>query len=785
MACAMRIVVGLVLIASIFPVTASAQDAWRKPLDPFLKTHCADCHSGDEPSGGLDFSKLGSLNDAEQRRRWVRVHDRVAKGEMPPADSPKLAEATKKPFLAGLNVALTKADAGARHTVLRRLNRVEYENTVRDLFDIRVDVKSMLPEDPKTHGFDNIAEALAISPEQMEVYLQAADLALDQVFGSEKEPKRVNAKKPLGLDEFPAKQIGRLFEKTEDDALIAFQGYWCPTVFLSGQATVDGTYKVKIHARTHQTDKPLVMAVYGGDVVVGRGPVHLVGYYDVAPGKEWTVVEFTDFMQARGAYQMKPYHLRAPTQGDKRFTGPGLVIGEVEVIGPLESWPPVSRGKLLGEVDPKQAKLEDVRQIVARLLPRAFRRKVESDEIEKYVALAAVQLDAKRPFQAALRVALKGVLCSPEFLFRDEPTTDASKPAEPIAPHALASRLSYFLWNSMPDEELLTLAASGKLAQPAVLREQVERMLRDPKSARFVDNFTGQWLMLREINFTEPDARQYPEFDEMLRFSMLEETRAFFREVLEKNLPVREFVDSDWAMLNERLGVHYGIPDITGQQIRRVTLPKESARGGVLTQAAVLKVTANGTNTSPVVRGLWVLENILGEHIPPPPSGIAAIEPDIRGATTVREQLAKHRNVASCAGCHSKIDPPGFALESFDPIGGQRTWYRSLGEGEKVNLEIGKIRVQYKKGPSVDGSGQMADGRKFADVREFKKLVLSQPGQISSCLAEKLLTYATGRAMGFSDRPAIAAVVARAAQDNDGFRTLIHEVVQSNTFRTK
>lgn len=768
-------------LISTEPCAAASPNA--SPVMPFLQAHCGDCHAGEQPEGGLDLAKLNTdLGDEEKLRPWVRIHDRVAKGEMPPRDAKRPEEQSQKAFLATLAAALTAADRPLRQTVVRRLNRVEYENTIRDLFGIRVELQSMLPEDPKAHGFDNIGEALAISPEQMEIYLQAADKALDQVFGADREPRRVNVKKPLGLDEFASRSVGQLFVKTADDSLVTFQGGWCPSVFNSGQATADGTYRVRIHAKTFQTDKPLVMAVYGGDVIVGRGPSHLVGYFDVAPGDDWTVVEFEDFLETRGAYQMKPYNLHAPTQGEARFQGPGLMIGEVSVVGPLETWPPPSRTKLFGDVDPAKATAEQAREIFTRLLPRAFRRPCEAEEVEPFVTLTAAALDQGRPFISALRVGLQAILCSPEFLLREEPAADEVAGRTAISQPALASRLSYFLWSSMPDDELLGLAAAGRLNQADVLRQQVERMLRDPKSARFVENFTGQWLDLREIDFTEPDMRQYPEFDEMLRHAILAETHQFFREVLDNDLPLTDFIDSDWAILNERLGRHYGIDGVVGQKLRRVELPPDRIRGGLLTQAAVLKVTANGTNTSPVVRGAWVMENILGQPVPPPPPGVAAIEPDIRGATTIRQQLDKHRHVQSCAACHDKIDPPGFALESFDAIGGYRTWYRSLGDGQRVDLEINRRRVQYKRGPDVDCTGQLPDGRRFADVREFKKLLLADPDQLARGLTEKLLTYALGRGLGFSDRPAVAAIVTRVRAREYGFRSLIHEIVQSDAF---
>ena len=274
---------------------------------------------------------------------------------MPPKTEPRPDAAAAAAFLSQLSERLIAADSTRRQTLLRRMNRVEYENTIRDLFDVHVDLKDMLPLDPTAHGFDTVDEVLAISPEQMEVYLQAADKTLDLVFGPDKAPERVSAKMPLGQDRFASRSIGQLFVKTDDNSLVTFQGHWCPSIFLTGQAQVDGTYRVQIKAKTYQSDKPVVMAVYGGDVIVGRLPTHLVGYYDVAPGNDWTVITFDDWLETYGCYQMKPYELSAPTQGPDRFKGAGLMIGEVSVEGPLEVWPPASRAKLLGSCDPKSA----------------------------------------------------------------------------------------------------------------------------------------------------------------------------------------------------------------------------------------------------------------------------------------------------------------------------------------------------------------------------------------------------------------------------------------------
>jgi hypothetical protein len=333
----------------------------------------------------------------------------------------------------------------------------------------------------------------------------------------------------------------------------------------------------------------------------------------------------------------------------------------------------------------------------------------------------------------------------------------------------------------MPDEELFQLAAANRLHEPDVLREQVERLLRNPKAKAFSTNFTGQWLSLRAIDATLPDGTLYPEYDDILKTSMLKETSMFFDEVLKNDLPLTHFVSSDFSFLNARLAKHYGIPGIEGMEMRKVTLPSGSHRGGVLTMGSVLKVTANGTTTSPIIRGSWVLERILGTPPPKPPLDVEAIEPDIRGATTIREQLAKHRNVESCASCHRKIDPPGFALESFDVIGGWREYYRATGEPREVNGR----RVRFWNGPAVDPADALPDGRSFRDIDEYKKLILEDKDQLARNLAEKLLAYGTGAVPNYADKPQIETIVNRLRDKNYGFKALIHEIVQSPLFQSK
>jgi hypothetical protein len=373
-------------------------------------------------------------------------------------------------------------------------------------------------------------------------------------------------------------------------------------------------------------------------------------------------------------------------------------------------------------------------------------------------------------------VGLKAVLVSPNFLFlRETPGR--------LDEFALASRLSYFLWSSMPDEPLLECAREGKLSDAGVLRDQVERMLADPKAAALTENFVGQWLGLRDIDFTEPSHILYPEYDEMLREAIVRETELFFTEVLRHDLSLANFVASDFSLLNGRLAKHYGIPGIEGSEFRKVNLPPESHRGGVLTMASVLKVTANGTSTSPVIRGAWVLDRILGTPPPKPPADVPAIEPDIRGATTIREQLAKHRRIESCAACHAEIDPPGFALESFDVIGGWRDNYRTTGSGESVTVD-GR-RMPYHKGKPVDPADVLPDGRQFANIDELKQLLLADKDQVARAMTGKLLTYATGQAPSAADQPAVEAIVGRIRDKDYGLRTLVHEVVQSEVFQTK
>ena len=697
-------------------------------------------------------------------------------------------------FLTPLNADETTPPAN--RTVLRRLNRVEYERTVCDLLGIQVDLRETLPLDTSSNGFDNVGEALHISSFLMDRYLEAADHALGLAIANGPQPPLL--KKRYSLKDTHAVKLSTesVYRKVDDTVICFSSSPWNSIVVSTFYPPDRGHYRIRISSYAVQSpDKPVTYRIDAGPMLMGTKSQH-VGYFDAAPEKP-TLLEFVQHFEARDHVRIHPYGLaNAQTVtkvGAEAYKGPGLAVEWVDVEGPLhETWPPPSHKRIFGnlpqiavampnnstrlEVSSKEP-LADAERILRDFARRAFRRPVSNTDVKPYIALVRKKLDEKQTFEQAVRVGLKAVLCSPDFLFLRE------KPGK-LDDFALASRLSYFLWSTMPDEELLALAEATKLGDPATLRLQVERLLKSPKAALFTENFLGQWLSLRDIDATAPDHRLYSsDWDEMLRESMVKETHLFFEDVLKNDLSLTNFVASDFTFLNERLAKHYAIPGVNGLHMRKVSLPKDSHRGGVLTMASVLKVTANGTNTSPVMRGTFVLDRILGTPPSPPPDGVPAVEPDIRGATTIREQLAKHREIGACAGCHKRIDPPGFALESFDVIGGWRDNYRSIGRGEPVTID-GR-RMMYSKGPKVDPSDVLSTGEKFQNIDEFKQLLLKDKDKLARGVTKHLLTYATGAAPTANDREAIDGIVAKVREKDYGLRTLVHAIVQSKVFREK
>jgi hypothetical protein len=445
-----------------------------------------------------------------------------------------------------------------------------------------------------------------------------------------------------------------------------------------------------------------------------------------------------------------------------RGRGPLTVSTKVEVVS----------------ADPQK----DAERLLRAFMARAYRRPVEKADVQLFLALIHQRMDAGLGFAASMLAGYTAVLSSPKFVCVEE------KPGR-LDDDALATRLSLFLWNTTPDAALRDLAARGELHKPDVLRAQTERLLNDSKSRQFVEAFLDYWLDLRKVNDTSPSTTLYSDYyiDDSLVEAALDETHLFFADLLERDLPARNIVDSDFTFLNGRLANHYGISGVEGVAMRRVTLPSESPRGGLMTQASVLKITANGTTTSPVLRGKWVRERIMGLETPPPPPSVPAVDPDIRGAVTIRQQLDKHRADATCAACHAKIDPPGFALESFDVMGAWRDRYRASAEDGVVEPGFGKNGwpFAFHYALPVDSAGALPDGRAFKDVREFKRLLLADETQIARNLARQMAVYATGAPIRFSDREAIEKILDGTKSTNFGVRSLVHQIVQSDLFLRK
>jgi mono/diheme cytochrome c family protein len=779
------IVASILLAPGVWGQQGAPASAGTDQIRPILTKHCLECHGPEKAKGKFRVDQLDyAFSTKAAEDRWTTVREQLTTGAMPPKAKPRPAKGEIDALTAWIDAKSAAVETARRATqgrvVLRRLNRVEYENTLRDLFSIDINVQDLLPVDSSDHGFDNIGEALHSSSFLMEKYLEAADRALNTAIAGGQKPWVYSKRFPV-TSERPS---GDVYRKLDDGSLAIFSSWISANICLTlwqFTSKFPGKYKVKISAYAYQSPGRRATFYVQAGTMQGVTSQHLVGYFDV-PSDTPTVVEFTDTLESQQTFRIiaEGLGVTPPTVqkvGAQNYKGPGLAVQWVEIEGPLmESWPPPSHKKLFGEgaqvpvasKDPEG----DAERLLRTFVRRAFRRNVTDADIAPFLSRAKAKLKEGYSFEQAVRVALKAVLVAPEFLFLREKVGK-------LDDFALASRLSYFLWSSMPDDELLALAAEKKLSQPDTLRQQVERLLKDPKAEAFTKNFTGQWLSLRNIDATMPDYALYPEFSDSLKESMAQEPVQFFDEVLKNDLSLAHFVASDFSMINGPLADFYGIPGIEGRNFRKVALPPEIHRGGVLTMAAILKVTANGTTTSPVLRGSWVLDRILGTPPPKPTVDVEAVEPDIRGATTIREQLAKHRQLPECATCHVKIDPPGFALESFDVIGGWRENYRSVGKGEPVN---GK---RYRKGPAVDASDVMPDGRKFRNIDEFKQLLLKDKDLVARALCEKLLTYGTGGPTAPVDRPEIDGIVRAIKTKDYGFRTLVHEIVQSRLFQSK
>ncbi len=775
----------------------SADAADRAQIRAVFKTHCVECHGSETQEASLRLDTLefpsASLDNAHI---WSRVVNAVERGEMPPDYHEQPTEDEKRRLIQ--QIVETVSQAVPRPLSLRRLNRREYENTVHDLLGVEVPLVDLLPEDGKVQGFDKGVDGLSFSSVLLEEYLKAANVAFDaSIRRIEPLPPETRRAEMMQIKEnidSVEKKKGGVIEV--DGSLVKFTPGWPPARIDDAHPIEDGVYRCRVAIWPHEPNgRTISVALYVGSLF-GPDTQQFIGIFDANGTPDSPrVVEFNCRMEAGDTIHIVPRiwpeHV---TWRDKHEKRPGVGIAWVETYGPLDqSFPSEATKKLFGDVESISMKeqwpiwmrhrknvkghilessqpKEDLQRTLKDFIPRAFRRPVSEEEMQPFIDLALSKLESGRTFEQAARTGVTAVLCAPQFLLVNrEPVVDD---------YTIASRMSYFLWSTMPDQELLDLAAAGKLSDPAIRRQQVDRMIADPKIENLVKDFTDQWLDLRDIEFTTPDKKLYPEYDPLLLEGMLGETRHFFEHVLQDDLSVMNFIDSDWTFLNQRMAGHYGLPRVEGHEnFQKVSLPEDSVRGGVLTQASVLKVTANGTTTSPVIRGVWVLDKVLGRPAPPPPPGVPAVEPDIRGATTIREQLDKHRSIAECASCHKRIDPPGFALEEFDAIGGHRDFYRSIGEGEKI-----PDQKSYRKGPDVESSFELADGREFDSFVQFRQQMVEDKPLVARAIAEKLLIYATGRRMGLPQREAANQIVAETLKNDHGLKSMIHAVVESDLF---
>ena len=878
------------------------------PDAAFLRDQCITCHNADDRRGRLDLTHLPfDPKDSANLAVWVKVHDRVKAGEMPPKSRPRPDAARQKVFVEGLAGSVVAAEreslGGEGRAVLRRLNRQEYENALRDLLAVPwAQVANRLPEDGEAHRFNKSGEALDVSYLQMARFMDSADYALRLAMATGLERPAKTTKKLYARGEFSLRNwwptengtlpdrlsfpvldsraqpevragrapatsketrereaVGKVSSIFSDAGGYSWNGWRAPvaaryklriagyTIWVAGGGVArwfyegQGAEKAPVF-HTLLWHRPSLDEVYPGrrnePIAVyasGGGQTRPVGAVDFTPKP--VVQEVEVFLRAGEVLRTDGCRLfRTRVNGsDEQYVNPlatedgmpGYAIQWVEIEGPLFDDPVGGAGYRLlfdklrlmasekarqavsleigpapgpaggrggpggfGRGAPREAPYEveskapreDAERLLRAFLKKAYRRPATEAEVKRFLALFDDQVKKGEGFTRSMISMYTAVLASPGFVFVEE------KPGR-LDDHALATRLSLFLGNSVPDATLRDLADRGELHKPDVLRDQTERLLDDPKSRRFVEAFTDYWLDLRKIDDTSPSTTLYNDYelDDPLKLAAVEETRLFFAELLRGDLPARNVVASDFTFLNERLADHYGIKGVEGVKFRKVKLPADSVRGGLMTQASVLKVTANGTTTSPVLRGHWITERILGLETPPPPPTVEAVEPDIRGAVTIRQQLDKHRANASCASCHRKMDPPGFALESFDVMGGYRERYRAVSDkvppvkGYGMNGQA----FAFHYALPVDSAGTLPDGRPFKDVRELKKLLAQDEEPIARNLVRQLTVFATGAPVRFSDREEVEKILGAAKARHYGVRSLVHAIVQSELFQNK
>ena len=798
---AISCVVCLALAAVPAAAAVDADPGFETKAWPYLRAHCLGCHGEDKQEGGFRLDTLSRKVGLENTPQWAEVLGRITAGEMPPEEAKN--RPTAEASAAIVEWLAARLDEGEAARLARRgrvsynrLSRDEYVNTVRDLIGVHFDAEdpSGFPEDPEWHGFERLGSVLTLAPSTIEKYVAAAETILAEAYPAEK-PKFLEATRravlEITIEENHRERLRELgqfdrvrFELTAQDSYrgsviqpLPAAGIYEISYTLSGLKPEHGRAP-----RLSVLEQNFGRVLFEQDIVAPEDQPITVTFQAHLPAGHPTIdvtndvvglsqnfratrhsrIPFISTKHARAPWQMK----LTDVQGRPRY--PFLILDQVSWRGPLVSGQEQRRRD---EYWPAEAgNLDHVRIGLGNLARRAFRRPVSAEELDGHVAIVKAELDAGAAFPDAFKTGMLSILCSKSFLFLAEGDEDADR--HTLDDWELASRLSYLLWSTMPDDELFALAEQGRLRDKTELARQAERMLADPRARRFGESFATQWLHLRKVGMFEPDKTLYPDYDRSLETSMVGETTSFFNEVLARNLTLREFLDSDWTMVNRRLAEFYGLPGVEGTELRRVSLPADGRRGGLLSQAAILSLTSDGTRHRPVHRGKWVLEAIFGRSPPPPPPNIDPIPPSPADApkATVRMKLEAHTYDPRCASCHRTIDPLGLAFENYDAIGRWRTHEAGMGTGDD---------------PPVDPSGTLADGRSYRTPGEFKQLLLADIDAFNDTFVEKLATYGLRRTMSFSDREDLAAI-ARAGREHDYLlRDIIMAFVTSDLFQKR
>ena len=774
-----RFIVPCALLVCGMAVAAPAQP----PRQALLDRYCVPCHNQKSKTGGLVLENADPEHPATRAEIWEKVIHKLEAGEMPPAGMPRPDAASQKAFVAGL---ITDLDAAARSTlyagrpVISRLNRLEYANAIRDLLNIELPVADELPPDGVAAGFDNIGDALSMSPLLLEQYLKVARKVSEVAVGVS-DPSPVTEIFPAPEDQSSWLGEGLPFG-TRGGVRVKYyfplDGEYSLRAFLGRDSLphAEGVRffqtRVAVKAGSH-----VVIATFPDEFADREGPVPNVAGKGGAP--------LGGPLDTRGSAIHPTLEFRVDTRRVKLFEIGGISVGEAAFAG--QPGPPtLDRVEITGPYNAKgasntpsqerifvcrpKAKNDEAacaQRIISTITRRAFRRDVTAADVRPFLAAySAARL--KNGFEFSIASALRDILLAPDFLFRLEfdPPGAAPGTAQKVSDWELASRLSFFLWSSIPDDELLDTARSGRLRNPQVLRREVERMLSDPRAGTLADNFAAQWLGLRALGEIKPDPKVYPEFDSGLANNFEQETRLFVRSVIRDNRSVLDLIGADYSYLNERLARVYGIPGVVGPGFRRVSLAEKPERGGLLGQGSILLLTSHTTRTSPILRGKWILDNLLNSPPPPPPPGVPPLDesPANGQKLTTRQQVERHRNNAVCASCHSRMDPFGFALENFDVIGKWR---------------------QRDEGGEIDPSGKLPNGETFAGPQGLKHSLLSHPERFVDATTARLLTYAMGRELTMRDQPAVRRIMQDIAAGGYRFDDLIAAIVNSVPFQMR